>query len=70
MFSELPLMILNTSSGNGNLAVEPCSPSTPYKAASNLAKASALTLVESITSEAVGLKPVTSTGVVDNSQEK
>lgn len=62
-----PFNIVITSSGSGNVAS--AAPS-PYNFASNCFNFSGVTLVESMIKEAVGLYPVTLTGVVVASYEK
>ena len=61
------LNISAISAGNGNIA---SADSSPYNLASKAANFSASTLVESITKDAVGLNPSTSTGVQLTSHEK
>nr|DAJ49586.1 MAG TPA: hypothetical protein [Caudoviricetes sp.] len=68
--SSRVLISLGSSRVGSVAASPPLAPSVPYSLASSFAIFSAPTLVESITREAVGLKPSTATGVVDSSQLK
>ena len=73
--AETSLSSSMTSAGRGRRGLTPSVPpslvgSLPYRISSSAASLSALTLVESMMTQAVGLKPGTSTGVVVTSQLK